>query len=208
MKKMLLAAMMLSILLALTGCGSSDHGAPLTFRTEIFSDLALDGDIVERSSGVYTVTQGAPSLLAGLDPVTVEEYRAFLGFPLTGVGGVPLNAIIVSATLNIVIDSIQPPNGTIPIRIELVSFTPPLLGTDFDRILLPQLAATAIKPPISRFDVGTNVAVDVTSLMAEAQRLGLTDFQIRILEDFGIVDPGLIEINDDTLPPLLQVVYF
>jgi len=208
MKKMLLAAMMWSILLALTGCGSSDHGAPLTFSTEIVSAPALDGDIVEGSSGVLTVTQGASSLFAGIDPGTLEEYRAFIGFPLTGIGGVPLNAVIVSATLNIVIDSIQPLNGTIPIRIELVSFTPPLLGTDFDRNLLPQLAATAIIPPISRFDVGTNVSVDVTSLMAEAQRLGLPAFQIRILEDFGIVDPGLIEINDDTLPPLLEVVYF
>jgi hypothetical protein len=50
--------------------------------------------------------------------------------------------------------------------------------------------------------------------MAEAQRLGLPDFQIRILEDLGPVSPGLIEINDTTganrglLAPLLQVEYF
>jgi hypothetical protein len=50
--------------------------------------------------------------------------------------------------------------------------------------------------------------------MAEAQRLGLVNFQVRIMEDLGIVSPGLIEINDTTgvnrgtLAPVLQVTYF
>jgi hypothetical protein len=50
--------------------------------------------------------------------------------------------------------------------------------------------------------------------MVEVQRLGLADFQIRILEDLGLVAPGLIEINDTTgasrevLAPLLEVTYF
>ncbi len=208
MKRALLAALLLSIMLVFTGCGGgSDNSPPPTFTTEIFSVPALDGDIVD---GVSISPQGALSVLAGIDPVSLEEYRAFLGFPLTGVGGVPGNAIIVSATLNIVIDRIflQSLNGTIPIRIELVSFPPPLRVTDFDRILQPPLAITTIIPPISRADVGPNIAVDVTSLMAEAQRRGLPDFQIRLLEDFGFVERGLIEINDDTKPPLLEVVYF
>jgi hypothetical protein len=50
--------------------------------------------------------------------------------------------------------------------------------------------------------------------MVEAQRLGLSSFQLRTLEDLGFVSPGLIEINDTTglnrgvLAPLLQVSYF
>jgi hypothetical protein len=105
--------------------------------------------------------------------------------------------------------------GTIPIRIDLVFFQPPtLIASDFNRNSLLPLATTTIIPPISQADLGQHVFVDVTSLMAEAQRLGLPDFQIRILEDLGPVSPGLIEINDTTganrglLAPLLQVEYF
>jgi hypothetical protein len=155
------------------------------------------------------------SVFAGNDPVTGAESRAFLDFPLTGAGGVPGNAIIVSASLDIVINGIQPPNGTIPIRIELVSIQPPtLLTTDFDRTLQPPLAFTTIIPPVSQTDVGRHVTVNVTPLMVEAQRLSLNNFQVRILEDIGFVTPGLIEINNTTglnrgtLAPLLQVSYF
>ena len=62
--------------------------------------------------------------------------------------------------------------------------------------------------------VGAHVNVDVTPLMVEAQRLGLSNFQVRIMEDLGPVSPGLIEINDTTganratLAPLLSVTYF
>ena len=109
-------------------------------------------------------------------------------------GGVPGNAVIVSATLDIVINSIQPQplTGTIPIRIDLVSFQPPtLLPTDFDRTLQPALATITITPPISQADFGNHVFVDVGLLMQEAQRLGLPDFQVRILEDLGAVSPDL-----------------
>jgi hypothetical protein len=56
--------------------------------------------------------------------------------------------------------------------------------------------------------------VDVTAFMQKAQQLGFPDFQVRIMEDFGIVTPGIIEINDTTgtnrqfLAPLLEVTYF
>jgi hypothetical protein len=156
------------------------------------------------------------SVFAGINPDTNAEYRAFLDFPLTGAGGVPRNAVIVSATLDIVINSIspQPLTGTIPIRIELVSFQPPtLVETDFDRSLQPALVTATITPPISQVDFGNHVSLDVTSMMQEAQRLGLADFQVRILEDLGAASPGLIEITDTTGPnrrvlaPLLQVTY-
>jgi hypothetical protein len=63
-------------------------------------------------------------------------------------------------------------------------------------------------------DAGLPVSVNVTSLMTEAQRLGLANFQIRILEDLVFLSPGLVEINDSTganrgtLAPLLRVDYF
>src|SRR6185369_1687896 len=142
---------------------------------------------------------------------------SFLVFHLTGAGGVPDNAIIDSAFLDIVINNIspQPLIGTIPLRIDLISFQPPnLIGSDYDRTIQPALATMTLSPPISQADFGSHVSINVTPLMDEAQRLGLLDFQLRILEDLGTVTPGLVEINDsngvnrNTLAPLLEVTYF
>jgi hypothetical protein len=217
MKRTLLSIVLLIISIGLVSCGH-DHGGPSYITTQILSDPVYDGDIVEYPADVFTISQtNTQSVFAGIDPVTFAEYRAFLDFPLGGAGGIPLDAVIVSATLDIVIDSIRPLplNYTIPIRIDLVSFQPPtLVETDFSRTLQPALASTTIAPPISQTDLGNHVFVDVTSLMREAQRLGLPDFQVRIMEDLGIVSPGLIEINDTTgslrgaLAPLLEITYY
>jgi len=62
-----------------------------------------------------------------------------------------------------------------------------------------------------RSDQGNFVAIDVTPLMQEAQRLGLSDFQVRFLLDFSVSDIGFVGIED--LPqvtitaPLLTVEY-
>ena len=59
-------------------------------------------------------------------------------------------------------------------------------------------------------DLGTIVSIDVTPLMREAQRLGLTDFQVRFVLDF-VTNVGFVGIED--LPsvfataPLLTVNY-
>ena len=222
MKKTFLTTIAVCLSLALTSCGGGDSG-PVQFVTQILSDPYYDGDIRKDSvTGAYTVTQGmtpsVQSVFAGKDPATGDEYRAFLDFPLSGAGGVPGSAYIVSATLDIVMNNIYfyPAITTIPIRIDLVSFLPPDLlssGIDFDRTLQPALASITISPPISQSDFGQHVAVDVTSLMVEAQRLGLPDFQVRILEDVGTTAHGLIEINDttgpyqDVLAPMLEVTY-
>jgi hypothetical protein len=222
MKRTSLAAIMVFISLTLLGCGHRDRDVHDQFVTLILSDSAIDGDIVrDPTTGLFTVTQGmnsnVQSVFAGINPDTNAEYRAFLDFPLTGSGGVPGNAVIVSAILDIVINSIspQPLTGTIPIRIDLVSFqTTTLLEADFDRALQPALVTATITPPISQVDFGQHVSLDVTTLMQEAQRLGLANFQVRILEDSGAASPGLIEITDTTGPnrrnlaPALQVTYF
>lgn len=220
MKRMSLAAIMVFMILALTGCGGGGDDQPPLFVTQILSDPAFDGDIAKNPvTSALTVSQdNTQSVFAGIEPGTNVEYRAFLDFPLTGAGGVPGDAFIASAILDVVISSIAPNplTGTIPIRIDLVNFQPPtLIGTDFDRTSLPALVTTLITPPISQADFGNHVSVDVTSLMQEAQRLGLLNFQVRILVDPGTVSPGLVEINDtttignrDALAPLLQVTYF
>jgi hypothetical protein len=96
-----------------------------------------------------------------------------------------------------------------------VSFQPPtLIDTDFDRTIQPPLAFIRVTPPFYQADVGTNVSIDVTSLLVQAQLLQLPDFQLRIMEDLGPAIPVLIEIDDTigvnrgTFAPLLTVTYF
>lgn len=217
MKRCVLMALMAFIIMSVAGCGN-DGGRP-TITTQILSDATLDGDIVQNATtSALTVSQGGlQSVFAGIDPATGNEYRTFLTFHLSGPGGVPGNAVIVSAFLDLFVNSILPTPlvGSIPIRIDLVEFQPPtLVGSDFDRTLLPPLASTTIQPPISQTDFSGHVPVDVTSLMVEAQHLGLIDFQVRIMRDLGPAAPGLVEINDVTGPnrqdlaPLLEVTYF
>ena len=208
--------------ISLAGCGGGDGGVappPPLLTTQILSDPGFDGDIEQTSPISFTITQGmsptVQTVFAGIDPVARTEFRAFLDFPLTGAGGVPGNAIIDSAFLDIQIDSLTPGVGSIPILIDLVSFQPPtLLETDFDRSLQPALASVVVSPPISQADVGTNVSIDVTPLMEAAQNLGLVDFQVRIMQDLGPAIPILMEIDDttganrDTFAPLLTVNYF
>jgi hypothetical protein len=207
--------------LGLTGCGGGDGGSPPPPRvtTQILSDPAFDGDIEQTSSTSFTVTQGmsptVQSVFAGIDPATLNEFRAFLDFPLTGAGGVPSAATIDTAFLDIYINSLQPSTGSLPLLIELVAFQPPtLIASDFDRTIQPPLASLSVSPPFTRGDVGTNVSIDVTSLMIEAQLKGLNDFQVRIMEDLGPAIPVLIEINDTTgadramRAPVLTVTYF
>jgi hypothetical protein len=207
--------------ISLTGCGGNDGsgGPPPAITTQILSDAAFDGDIEQTSPTTFIVTQGmsenVQSVFAGIAPGALTEFRAFLDFPLTGAGGIPGNAMIESAFLDIHIDSLQPITGTIPILVELVSFQPPtLIDTDFDRTVQPPLAFERITPPFYQADVGTNVSIDVTSLLVQAQQLQLPDFQLRIMEDLGPAIPVLIEIDDTigvnrgSFAPLLTVTYF
>ncbi|MBJ6727911.1 hypothetical protein [Geomesophilobacter sediminis] len=201
---------LLILLLAITvgGCGGSS--GPSTVVTQILSDPTRDQDIALSSGGVFSFSgTDTATVLAGIDPSTLTEYRAFLDFSL---GTVPADAVIVSATLDIFIDNItpQPLFTTIPIRIDLVSYPQPLVASDFDRNQQLPLASTTIVPPIAQSDLLHHVAVDVTPLMQEAQRRGLSRFQVRILEDLGPVTPGLIEIEElaTSRAPLLTVEYF
>jgi len=217
------APWMLAALLCLSGCGgggndeSFDHG-PTQIVAQILSDPAYDGDIEQTAPGVYVVTQGmsasVQSLFAGIDPVAGSEFRAFLDFPLSGPGGVPGNASIDSAFLEVFVNDLEPPTGSVPIRVELVEFQPPtLIGTDFDRIAQPSLGSALVQGDVTSADVGHFVPVDVTQLMVRAQQLGLVDFQVRVMEDLGPAISTLVQIDDSTgsdrrsVAPLLTVTY-
>jgi len=207
--------------ISLSGCGggNSDIAPPATVVTHILSDPAFDGDIEQTSATSFTVTQGmsstVQSVFAGIDPIGGTEFRAFLDFPLTGPGGVPGNAGIDSAFLEVFVDDLQPTSGRLPVRVDLVAFQPPtLIAGDFDRTQQPALASVIVSPDISSSDVGMFVPIDVTPLMVEAQHLGLVDFQVRIMEDLGPAIPVMMVIDDSTggnrssRAPLLTVTYF
>ncbi len=215
MKKILLAALLVFIILPMTGCGGSNNPPPppTPVVASIISDPAFDGDIFDDKllPPAFIVTQGmslnpvVQSVFAGIDPDFGGEYRAFLHFNLDNI---PLNAIIDSASLNLFVTSNI--SGWIPITIDLVTFDQPMIASDFDRILLPWLATINTNIFINQTNVAQSVSINVTSLMAEAQiPPPLADFQVRI-----ICGAGLIEINDttginrNTLAPLLQVAYF
>ena len=212
MKSRFLAALLFMIL-ALAGCGGGDvvvtATPPPIVVKQIVSDAALDGDIEVLGSTSF-VSQGgvAQSYFVGIDPGTGSETRAFLDFPLASI---PANAIIDSATLDFVVNSIQPLNATIPVLVDLVSFTQPLLAVDFGGGFL---ATTSITPSIVSADVANHVTVNVTGLMQEAQSRGFSHFQVRLLKGSGGTFTGLMEINDTTGPnraslaPQLTVAYF
>jgi hypothetical protein len=206
--------------LCLSGCGGDEVDRDReTLTTHILSDPRYDGDIERVSADDFTVTQGmstnVQSVLAGIDPSAGTEFRAFLDFPLGGTGGVPADAIIDSAFLEIYVNELIPSTGRLPVRVDLVEFQPPtLIASDFSRSSQPALASVTVFPDITSADVGRYVAIDVTSLMAEAQRRELVDFQVRILEDVGPAVPVLMVIDNSTGPnrdsraPLLTVTYF
>jgi hypothetical protein len=208
-----------AVLLGLCGCGGGgDGGPPPQFQAQILSDPAYDGDIEQTAPGVYVVTQGMSSTVqttfAGIDPVAGTEFRTFLDFSLQGPNGVPGDALIDGAFLEFLVDRLDPPNGSVPIRVDLVAFQPPdLIGTDFDRNAQPALASVLVQGDVNSQDIGNFVSVDVTTLMIKAQQLGLVDFQVRIMEDLGPAIVTLVEIDDSTganrraRAPLLTVAY-
>jgi hypothetical protein len=210
MKKFLrlgvIAVVMLSIA-ACSGCGDSRT----IFVAQIFSDQPADGDIAfDPVLQTFTVTNGPETVFFGieLDP-NLPEYRAFLDFPLDGSNGwdiVPANAVIVSATLELFINQVSFAT-VIPTFLDLVLY--PVSGLspqDFD-------SSPLVFRELDFFDSdqGNFVAIDVTPLMQEAQRLGLSDFQVRFLLDSSVSQIGFVGIED--LPsviitaPLLTVEY-
>jgi hypothetical protein len=210
----LAAALAITLLYGCGGGGDSEANDPAPqSTTQIFSSPRADGDIVFTPPSAYAVSSALTTgnVFAGVDPATGDEFRGFLDFPLGGPDGVPVDATIESAILEIQINSVAVPSpgATVPMIIDLVNFQPPtLVADDFDRTAQPPLLSLAPVTLFS-FDAGDMVALDVTPLMQEAQRLGLPDLQLRLLLDFA-VDSGLIEIDDDddATAPLLTVTYF
>jgi len=189
------------VALALAACGGSDRSV---FTATILSDQPSDGDIAfDPVLANFTITNGPNTLFFGIDDASpnTPEFRAFLDFPLDGSTGedvVPLNAEIVSASLVVRVVSVEFAL-TVPALLDLVTYVPGNLQTaDFDSapLTFPGGALATLGFDFLASDEGFDVGIDVTSLMQEAQRRGLPDFQVRFLLDFIPGAAGFVGIDD------------
>ena len=201
-------------LLVLGGCRveyADHHEHWQAHSAHIASDQNADGDISFSPPDTYIVSSARTtgSVLAGIDPVYGDEFRGFLDFQLRDAHGVPLYADIESAFLELFISRVDEtfPGAGVYLLIDLVSFQPPaLIASDFDRSVQPPIITLPVE--IVSADAGSIMVIDVTTLMIEAQRLDLPDFQLRFLLD-GFAVSGLVEIEDDDFAtaPVLSVHY-
>jgi len=208
MRKLSLFSILAVMLLTLS-CSGSDTQPVIV--AEILSDQLADGDIaLDPVQQTYTITNGPNILYFGIDDSdpNLPEYRAFLDFPLDGSTGeavIPLNASIVSATLEIFINEVSFA-PIVPTLLDLVSY--PIAGLrkkDFD--LAPFLSQSL---DFFASDEGHFVSIDVTPLMQKAQSLGLTDFQLRFVLDFDAIIgfAGIEDLpSDPNTAPQLTVRY-
>jgi hypothetical protein len=187
---------------------------------DILSDQPSDGDIAfDPVANSYTVTQGPSTLFFGIDVLDPDnpEYRAFLDFPLdgsTGFPAIPLSATIVYAEVKVSVTSLEFAR-TIPALMDLVSY--PIRGltpADYNSepLKYPDGSLAVLAFDFLAIDAGNDVAIPVTSLMQEAQRRGLADFQVRLLLDFVPNPAGFVGIDDQptvaiTAPRLLIEYY-
>ncbi|HEY6097574.1 MAG TPA: hypothetical protein VIU83_05910 [Candidatus Deferrimicrobium sp.] len=179
--------------LFLAGCGGGD--GPTTVIIRSLSDQPVDGDIGFTPPSTFSFSQAniAKDVQYGFDSWGTE-YNAFLDFPLdgfTGGGVVPINAIIVSADIEVFVNDIQF-SSSVPTLLELVPFSVTgLTSADFNRVAL------ATRTPFNiniNPDLGHFVRIDVTSLMVEAQIRGDRSLQLRLVP--ASVAPGLVVLDD------------
>jgi len=157
--------------------------SPSTITVDIYSDSFSGGDITNDPYLGFFVTRWpgtGGTVFFGVDTgnANIPYYRSVLDFPLDGSTGwppVPLNASIVSATLDLFVSSVFFA-GTIPASVDLVSYSPAIGLTPQVYYQVPYASR-----PVDFFssDQSTFVPIDVTSLMAEAQHRGFSDFQVR-----------------------------
>ena len=193
---------------ALAGCGGGHHD-PDIFVFQQLSDQPADGDIGFTAPSAYSFSQAniSKNVFFGID-AGGTEFRAFLDFPLdgsTGGGVLPLNAAIVSADVEVYVNDVRFATS-VPTLVDLVPFPiPGLTNADFNSSPL----LTRDPFAIFRSDIGRLVRIDVTSLMVEAQRLGLRDLQLRFLLDLVPGASGLVELDDGVAgrSPFLTVEY-
>jgi len=205
MRKIRVLGLVGVLALVLAGCGGGDNRSTVIAQT--LSIQSVDGDI-GLSGGTYTISQAnvTNNVVFGID-AGGSEFRAFLDFPLDGSNGgdaIPLDAAIVSADIEVFVNDLSFA-ASVPTLLDLVPFpVSGLTSADFDSTPLLTRSPFDFLPG----DVNNFVRIDITSLMAEAQLLGLSNLQLRFLLDFSAA-AGFVELDDGAgaRAPLLTVEY-
>ena len=210
MKRIFYLVVTAILVFSLSGCSDGDDRSSQV--AQIFSDQQADGDIAfDPVLNSFTVANGPDTVFFGIDDLdpNLPEYRAFLDFPLDGSTGenvVPAGARIRSASIEVFINRVGFAT-TVPALIDLVQY--PITGLQPQDFSSPPLAFRSLD--FFDSDQGNFIAIDVTPLLQEAQRLALADFQVRFLLDFALTNIGFIGIEDrpaiTLTAPLLVVEY-
>lgn len=189
--------------LFLAGCGGGSGGLPFI---QSVSDPLADGDIGFTPPATFSFSQAniTGDVQYGFDSGGTE-YNAFLDFPLdgfTGGGVLPLNAVIVSADIEVFVNDVQF-SSSVPTLLDLVPFSVPLTSADFNRAALLTRSVFDIRS----LDIGRRVHIDVTSLMIEAQNRGDLSLQLRFVP--ASLASGLVVLDDAVAgrEPVLTVHY-
>ena len=225
MRRLYFLEIALLLTLTLAGCGGGSTTVVVAPNVlEVLSDPTLDGDITQTLPngpiGAPTVASNTGGAFAGIQVnlagVPISESRGFLIFPL---GRLPANASIQFASISIFLNNVSfGTTDTAPIpflldSIDTVLFPPPIESGDFN-------AAFRTSRSVSFFgtDTGTFVEINVTNLLADAQRALLPNFEVRFVFDEArfLSDTrttrGRIEMDDDpnstARAPLLHIEYF
>jgi hypothetical protein len=169
---------------------------PTQYTAKILSDPVSDGDIAyDPVLREYSSVQGPLTVQFGIDSfnANLPEYRAFLTFPLDGFNQptevVPSNAVILSADVEVFVGFLDFASA-VPTFLDLVQYPFRDLG-GVDQVAL---AANYNQPYLARrspfdffaSDAGNFVQIEVTSLMQQAQVLGVIDFQLRFSRDMSV----------------------
>lgn len=213
MRRLLYLGVASILVLALSGCGGGDRRT--VFVAEVLSDVSVDGDIsLAPGETVPLITPATAfnEILIGVDEIGVE-YRGFVHFPFDGSTAgdiIPSDADVRFAYLEFFVSSVNL-IGTADFLMDLVSFPPPLVPDDYFRDVTIPLASRTF--PMRPSDLNGFVRIEITPLMREAIRLGLPDFQVRVLLDLPLTfgQFGVDDIPGQTgtfTAPLLHVEYY
>lgn len=162
----------------------------VVLTANILSDPASDGDIeFDPVLNTFFVTTGPSVVLFGEDSLNgnLPEFRAFLTFPLDGTTNqdiVPSDALIVSATLEVLVDQVSFAS-IVPSFIDMVEY--PVAGLSLSAADFNSVPLDFQTLEFFSSDQGQLVRIDVTPFMQLAQvPPALLDFQVRFLVDTGV----------------------
>jgi hypothetical protein len=196
--------------LFLAGCGGGSSGPVVAVQDIVSMGGADDGYIGLDSLGYYTVFSSVSPYTIVVSDDPADNRRGFVSFSISSI---PDGASIQSAFIYLPVLRATPVPGvsSVTLLVDMVSF-PSLdrLGSQGELQSVYSTTPILEGPSLSVFpgDAGGDKVFDATDAFLEAQRLGFSVLQIRLIGISGevVIDDLLDEFGYGT--PLLRVEYF